>query len=280
MTQPMHGSPVRPDVAGTAPVGSQTIATVERAADVLVLFAGSQEPSLGVTEIAQALDLSKAAVHRILASLRTRRLVELDEESRRYRLGPTAFALGVAYQSRIDVRQTAAGELAALSRETQETATLSVLSGDGRMYVDQVTPHREIVMSVPLGLMFPLHAGASSKAMLAFLPADEVERALAAPLTALTGSTLTDVESLRAELERVRQQGYATSKGERQAGAASIAAPVFDHQGRPIAAISICGPAERFGRRLTEAVAILPAATARVSSRLGHSTTYSSTGRG
>ncbi len=90
-------------------------------------------------------------MHRILASLRTRRLVELDEETRRYRLGPTAFALGVAYQSRIDVRQSAAAELAALSRETQETATLSVLSGDARMYVDQVTPRREIVMSVPLG---------------------------------------------------------------------------------------------------------------------------------
>ncbi len=258
---------------GTTPVTSQTIATVERAADVLVLFARSQEASLGVTEIAQALSLSKAAVHRILASLRTRMLVEVDEDSRRYRLGPTAFALGVAYQSRIDVRQSAAGELAALSHETQETATLSVLSGDSRMYVDQVTPHREIVMSVPLGLMFPLHAGASSKAMLAFLPENELEQALAAPLLALTGSTFTDVGDLRAELARVREQGYATSQGERQAGAASVAAPVFDHEGRPIAAISICGPAERFGQHLQEAVTILPAATARVSSRLGHSST-------
>ena len=93
--------------------GSQTIATVERAADVLVLFSESGERTLGVTEIAQRLTLSKAAVHRILASLRTRALVEVDETTRRYSLGPAAFALGVAYQAHIDVRGTAAPELRA-----------------------------------------------------------------------------------------------------------------------------------------------------------------------
>ncbi len=166
---------------------------------------------------------------------------------------------------------TAAAELVALSREIEETATLSVLSGDARMYVDQVTPRREIVMSVPLGLLFPLHAGASSKAMLAFLPEADVDRALRAPLPALTGSTLTDARVLREELLEVRAQGFATSAGERQAGAASVAAPIFDHRGRPVAAISICGPAERFGHRVTEVGAALPSITARVSSRLGHS---------
>ncbi len=253
------------------PVASQTIATVERAADVLVLFARSQRPSLGVTDIARELALSKAAVHRILSSLRTRQLVCLDEETRRYALGPAAFALGVAYQARIDVRQAAAPELAALAELTGETATLSILTGAARMYVDQVTPQREIVMSVPLGLMFPLHAGASSKAMLAFMSDADVERALSEPLPAFTESTLTDAVSLRAELNRVRAQGFATSAGERQAGAVSVASPVFDHQGRPVAAISICGPAERFGTQLDVAAEVLPAATSRVSARLGHS---------
>jgi IclR family transcriptional regulator, acetate operon repressor len=121
---------------------SQTIATVERAIDVLALFTRTDSRTLGVTEIAGELGLSKAAVHRILASLRGRGLISLDEASRRYALGPMALALGNAYQSRVDVREAAAGELRRLSADAQETATLSVLAGESRVYVDQVTPDR------------------------------------------------------------------------------------------------------------------------------------------
>ena len=150
--------------------------------------------------------LSKAAVHRILASLRTRALVEVDETTRRYSLGPAAFALGVAYQAHIDVRGTAAPELRALSAATQETATLSVFSGHGRIYVDQVTPAREIVMSVPLGLAFPLHAGASSKALLAFLPDAEIDAILKGPAGGRRRRRPGD--ALRQELAEIRRRGY------------------------------------------------------------------------
>jgi len=255
----------------TAPVvGSQTIATVERAADVLTLFARSEDATLGVTEIAQSLGLSKAAVHRILASLRSRSFVELDEDSRRYSLGPASFELGLSYLARIDVRSLAAPELAWLSRETQETATLSVLAGDGRIYVDQVTPPREIVMSVPLGQRFPLHAGSSSKALLAFLPNEEVENYLQGQLRQFTETTRTEPDELRRDLAQIRSRGFATSAGERQAGAASVAAPVLDHSGRPIAAMSVCGPAERLAAELDHAAALLLESAARVSVRMGH----------
>ncbi len=255
----------------TAPVvGSQTIATVERAADVLTLFARADDATLGVTEIAQSLGLSKAAVHRILASLRSRSFVELHEDSRRYSLGPASFELGLSYLARIDVRSLAAPELAWLSRETQETATLSVLAGDGRIYVDQVTPPREIVMSVPLGQRFPLHAGSSSKALLAFLPNDEVENYLQGQLRQFTETTRTEPDELRRDLAQIRSRGFATSAGERQAGAASVAAPVLDHSGRPIAAMSVCGPAERLAAELDHAAALLMESAARVSVRLGH----------
>jgi IclR family acetate operon transcriptional repressor len=254
----------------TSPVASQTIATVERAADVLTLFARSDDATLGVTEIAQTLGLSKAAVHRILASLRSRSFVELDEDTRRYSLGPASFELGLSYLARIDVRALAAPELAWLSRETQETATLSVLAGDGRIYVDQVTPPREIVMSVPLGQRFPLHAGSSSKALLAFLPNGEVEDYLHGPLRQFTETTRTDPDALRDDLAHIRSRGFATSAGERQAGAASVAAPVLDHSGRPVASISVCGPAERLADELDHAASLLLDATARISTRLGH----------
>lgn len=249
---------------------SQTVATVERAADVLVLFADSGAPTLGVTEIADRLSMSKAAVHRILASLRTRGLIELDDDSRRYTLGLTTMRLGLAYLGNIDVRRLAAPELIDLSSHTGETATLSIRTGDSRVYIDQVTPSREVIMSVRLGVPYPLHAGGSSKAFLAFLT--EIERTdylKRQKLRKLTEQTISDRGSLTAELARIRDSGYAASFGERQPGAASVAAPIFDHHDRPAAVISVCGPAERFRAEADDCAQALLRATARLSVRLG-----------
>jgi len=250
---------------------SQTVATVERAADVLVLFAEADSRTLGVTEIAEKLELSKAAVHRILASLRTRGLIDLDEVTRRYALGVTSMRLGLAYLDRLDLRRLAAPELAHLSRTTSETATLSIRTGLSRVYVDQITPSREVIMSVTLGVPYPLHAGSSSKAFLAFLPQEELDAYFAAaPLTALTERTLVGEEELRKEIAAVRRRGYAKSSGERQPGSASVAAPVLDHHGRAAGVISVCGPLERFRGEAKAAAEALLEATARLSAQLGH----------
>lgn len=249
---------------------AQTVATVERAADVLLHFARSTSPTLGVTEIAEDLGLSKAAVHRILASLRGRGLIDLDETTRRYSLGPMAMTLGLSYLARVDVRRLAAPELRVLSAETNETATLSLRTGDTRVYVDQITPPREVIMSVSIGVPFPLHAGASSRAFLAFLPEEQVEAYLSRTLAPVTSRTLTDVDRLQETLAAVRRRGWAQSSGERQSGAASVAAPVFDHLGQPAAVISVCGPAERFDVEAESCAEHLLAVTARLSRKMGY----------
>ncbi|GII86112.1 IclR family transcriptional regulator [Sphaerisporangium siamense] len=248
----------------------QAIATVERAVEVLMHFAETPAPTLGVTEIAEALGMSKAAVHRILASLRVRGLIELDMASRRYSLGVGAMRLGLAYLDRLDVRRIAAPELVALSQRTDETATLSTRTGWTRIYVDQVTPAREVIMSVSLGVPYPLHAGGSSKAFLAFLTDEEIETYLTQrPLQPLTGETIADVPKLRDELAAIRERGWARSFGERMPGAASVAAPVFDHHGRPVAVISVCGPQERFRDEVEACVEVLLESTARLSGQMG-----------
>ncbi|GGM45797.1 IclR family transcriptional regulator [Dactylosporangium sucinum] len=257
----------RPDVDGVDRPG-QTVATVERAMDVLIHFSRVSTPDLGVTEIATALSLSKAAVHRILTSLRTRNLVDFDAQTRRYRLGPLALTLGLTYLSHIDVRALARPELVALSAATNETATLSIRIGDGRVYIDQVVPSREIAMSVEVGVPYPLHAGASSKALLAFLPREETDRVLAGGLPRITDKTITSVTTLRRDLARVRTRGYAISTGERQSGAASVAAPILDGMGHVVAVVSVSGPA---GRIEADKVApALLAAIERISAQLEH----------
>lgn len=256
--------------AASAPTG-QTIAGIERALDALSLFAESETASLGVTEIAQALGLSKAVVHRILASFRAKGFVELDESTRRYSLGPKILFLGLTYLDRVDVVSVARTAMARLCELTDETATLSVRSGDSRVYVDQVTPNRDVKMTVSLGLPYPLHAGASSKAFLAFLPQAELDAYLARPdLDALTSKTVVDTRKLRKELARIREVGYAQSFGERMDGAGAVAAPVFGRDGSAAGVVSVCGPIERFRDEADHAAELLVAHTRDASARLGY----------
>lgn len=247
------------------------ITTIERATDVLMLFTRSERADLGVTEIANELELSKAVVHRVLTTLAAKQFVEVTGDSRRYRLGPAVLSLGASYLDRVDVRTLAMPSLRELSQRTNETATLSMRYGWERMYVDQVTPDREVKMTVVLGRRFPLHAGSSSKAFLAFLPPDEQERYLTTHrLEQLTDRTIVDTDALRLELERIRQRGYAVSFGERQAGAGSVASPLLEHRGQPAAVISVCGPLERFREEVDMISRLLLDTTAELSRRLGH----------
>lgn len=249
----------------------QTVAVVERAFDVLELFLAEGVRDLGVTEIASTLGLSKAVVHRVLASLRAKGFIELDERSRRYRLGVLALSFGIAYLNANDGLSLARDRLVELSDATQETATLSVRETWRRTYVAQATPGRDIKMEVTLGSSCPLHVGASSKALLAFMPASFQDAYLArGELERMTPETVVAVGALRAELALVAEKGYAVSQGERQLGAGSVAAPVLDATGVPVAAMSVCGPAERLADEADRCAQELLRVTRELSRRLGH----------
>ena len=250
--------------------GSQTVVAVERAADIMLYFTQVDLPDLGITDIAGGLGMSKAAVHRVLASLRSRGLIDLNEDTRRYSLGPAALVLGLTALDRIDIRKLALEEMRVLTAETDETTTLSVRSGSSRIYLDQLTPNREVIMTVTIGKPYPLHAGSSSKAFLAFMSETEIDECLSGSLEHLTSSTQTNKRKLRAELKVIRERGWADSVGERQSGAASVAAPVFDAGGEAIAVISVCGPVERFEPEKELCAQKLLAATAHLSTRMGY----------
>jgi IclR family acetate operon transcriptional repressor len=249
----------------------RTVATIDRALDVLVLLGQTDTLDLGVTEIAKSIGLSKAVVHRTLTTLVSKRFVSVDPTTRRYRIGPAVLALGAAYSSRIDVRRMALPYLHELCEATDETATLSVRHEWTRNYVEQITPAREVKMTVQIGASFPLHAGGSSKAFLAFLPEDEIEKYLKdSGLSALTEHTITNPHALRRELSRIRELGYATSDGERQPGSVSVAAPIFDQSGQVAAVMSVCGPAERMRDERDQCAKMLLKAAGELSSELGY----------
>jgi DNA-binding IclR family transcriptional regulator len=248
---------------------SETVNGVERAVEVLNLFSRATG-TLGVTEISQELGYAKAVVHRILQAFKAKGYVEIDEQTRRYSLGPSAVFLGLSYLDRLDVRSVARDALHELSDATNETATLSIRFGDERVYVDQVNPSRDVQMVVSLGKPFPLHAGASSRAFLAFLPDAEQERYLTSgPLAAVTDQTMVDPDEIREELARIRLAGFAKSVGESDPGTVAAAAPIFDRDGL-CAVISVCGPRERLEPNLDAAGAKARELAKRTSARLGH----------
>lgn len=233
--------------AGTSKTTVSAHAGAARTLAVLEAVALNVPDSSTVTGLANSLDLPKTVVHRLLQELVGTGFLAYEESTRRYRLGSKCLTIGMAAIRSLDVPEVARPFLERLVRETGETATLSVRQGWTRVYVDQVPSPREIKMTVALGTAHPLYAGSSSKAILAWLEAAEIDRYLHdTQLTSLTRSTISTRKALEADLAQVRSDGFALSWGERQDGAASVAAPVFVTEGTPWGSISLCGPKDRF----------------------------------
>jgi len=221
--------------------------SVERISNVLLAFT-SGESHLGVSEIARRLELPKSAVHRTLTALCRTGLVQRDPQAPRYSLGPRAIELSLAAIWRSDIRPAALLIMQDVTARTAETTTLSLLAGDERFYTAQVESPQEVRMTIEPGRRFPLYAGASGRAILAFFDEARLEDYLdRMPLKPLTEATITDPDRLRSEVARVRAAGYAASAGERDPWAASVAAPVFARSGQVVGSISVCGPRGRVG---------------------------------
>jgi DNA-binding IclR family transcriptional regulator len=256
-------------IAGTPTSTSESAGGTEsadRVADVLLLFARSDDP-LGVSRIARSLSLSKAVVHRILQSLTSRSLLQVVPGDSTYVLGPAAVSLSTKAWSQLDVRSVASPILRKLRNDTRETTTLSVLVGHQRIYLDQYESPQEVKMIVEIGPRYPLHSGASSRSILAFLPQPYLDEA-ARQLEALNPGF--DVDGYLEGLRQVRVKGYAASSNERNTGAASIAAPFYDSAGNVLGSISSSGPVSRYGEEGHEDHARLVMDAAQAITRLLH----------
>ncbi|MET8047919.1 IclR family transcriptional regulator [Streptosporangium sp. NPDC005286] len=236
---------------------------------------GRSPQAQGVSVIARQTGLPKAVTHRILRELVVGQFLSFDEDRKLYRLGPGALSIGLAAMRELDVPAVAHRHLVALAERAGETATLSLRQGWSRVYVDQVLSDQEIRMSVALGTSHPLHAGSSSKAILAALPDAEVDDYVAHHrLDSVTDATITSTTALGEEIDRIRTLGYAVSFGERQSGATSVAAAFRGATGQVVGSVSLCGAQDMFIRSRRELLGEWVAtAAADISADLGFRTT-------
>jgi DNA-binding IclR family transcriptional regulator len=216
---------------------------------VLSLFT-REAPEWGVTEMAARSGLPKSTVYRVLRVLLHHEYLTQDPLTKRFRLGLGALELGRRAYEGLELRHVAADVLDRIAALTGETVLLEVLNQerDRVVCIERAQRRSGLHLILDVGSTAPLHAGASSKVLLAFLPEEEIERVIARGLTPLTRHTIADPDLLRRDLDAVRRHGYALSFEETDEGAAGLAVPIRDRTGQVVAGLTIAGPITRLNR--------------------------------
>jgi DNA-binding IclR family transcriptional regulator len=244
---------------------------VPQVMSVLRLF-GPDRREIGVIEAAELLGRPKSTVSRWLKAMEEERFLERDPDSSRYRLSLVLAALGELARNSTSLQRVARPVLEELAAASGETSNLVVLDGDAAVNVEVVQSPRPIQHLGVLGRRLPLHATAAGKVLLAWLPPDARRNLLARPLRPCTPRTVTDADRLERELERVREQGYATAWKELEEDLAAASAPVRDHRGRVVAAVTTSAPVSRVTTRSLARLALqVREAAGRVSTSMGFS---------
>jgi DNA-binding IclR family transcriptional regulator len=242
---------------------------VLRAIALLKTFQDDQ-PEWSLTELAHQVALNKTTTYRLLTALESEGLIRRGDSTDTYRLGPEMIALGGRAMRANDLRSLSRGVLETLARQTREAATLEVLVEDQVLIVDEVLGGYLVGAAQSLGTYWPAHATSTGKVLLADLPEVELSAFLAKPLSQLTDKTIIDPAELRRELAQVRLNGYATAIEALEVGYTAVAAPIRNHDGRAVAALSLGGPSARLTEgRLLELADLLRAQAAEISTQLG-----------
>jgi len=243
----------------------------------------SQEPELWFRDLATRSQLHKSTLYRLLEAMRSYGLVEVDGSTGKYHLGLKLFELGALATGRLEIAKCASPALEDLARQTGETAHLCVLDGLDVVYVAKVESTQRFYVPSTIGRRNRAYCTGVGKAILAFLPQQELEGYLVQMASdrigAYTKKTVTSPQGLEERLRLIRLRGYSIDDEEISEGLRCIGAPVRDHTGKVIAGISIAGPSVRITKRKIPELApyVLEAAN-RISRKLGYRPVSAPTG--
>jgi DNA-binding IclR family transcriptional regulator len=220
-----------------------SIQSIERAAAILRLLSGRAR-RLGVGELAGELGLPKGTVHGILRTLQNVGFVEQDAESGKYQLGAALLHMGSSYLDGNELRTRALNWADSLAARSNESVRIGTLHSGRALVVHHVFRPDNSRQALEVGALLPGHASALGKVLLAHNPyaTDEL---IADGLDGFTPRTVTEADTLRAELDDVRARGWASDVEELVEGEVSLAAPIQDRRGATVGAIGISGPIER-----------------------------------
>ncbi len=253
--------------------GDNSIKSLVKALNIIKLFTPAKS-EWRVKEIVEALGYHKSSVQRLVTTLATEGFLEKTRpKGSFFKLGPMLLMLGNVASQSTDLRRVARPFLRKLVEQTQETSHLCVVDQSTCYYLDKIDSQQAIRLSTYVGQRLNLHCSGVGKALLSGMSEEEVDRIIAERgLPGFTDNTIINPEHLSRELALIRENGLSFDNEEYEVGLRCVAAPVLDHRGRVVAAISISGPAQR---HTTEAMnrfgAYVKEAARGVSRNLGYS---------
>lgn len=228
---------------------------------LLVLETVADAQPAGVSAVARATGLPKSSAQRCLSTLHDAGwLMAAPDDRTRWVLTGKALTIGLHASADLGLREAALATMRELHEKTAETIHLSSCGGafakadsgesphktDTLVITERIDSTQPVRTWIRLGTQVPLHASCSGRAVLATLPDNEVDRLVAGPLERYTEQSLTDREELAADLRTVRATGYATVDGGWRPGVGAVAAALLDAHGRPVGAIAISMPIQRY----------------------------------
>lgn len=253
------------------------VKSVERALQILTLFS-RQITQLGVTEVARALGVTKAAAHNLMITMTDAGFLYRDPETKRYSLGLKVCELGMIQPLAHELNQRAHGPAQDLSRSRRMVTRVALWDGEAMLVSATYYPQNRIELSSSIGPRIHAYASSVGRAVLSQLPREEVLTYLEhTHLEAFTANTITDKAELLKEIEDSRHRGFAVDREESVYGLACLGAPLFDSSGKPVGALSVSGQPEKVldPDKQLELVRDLLRCTGEISRTMGHATNVS-----
>ena len=210
----------------------ELVQSVDRTLTLLEVLSDYSD-GLGITEISDLVGLHKSTVHRLISTLIYKGYVVQDKESNKYKITFKLFELGSKKVDKLDLLK-----ISKPYTKIREEADI--------VYIDKVEANNTISMKSRIGNRAPMYCTATGKAMLAFLPKDEILKVWhSSKIAKLTENTITDFITFKKELQAIRENGYAIDNEENEIGVKCVGAPIFNMSGDVVAAISVTGPVTR-----------------------------------
>lgn len=215
------------------------IPSLDRAVQVLTLLS-EDKGGLKLADLERRTGIPKSTLFRILTTLQNRECVQWDEDDRCYRLGYYLWVLGRGFIDHLQPYRVAGRHMHSLCNATGETVFMACLETSIMVYLRRVDGTKAVAMMRNLGQTTPVYCTASGRAIVAFLSKDEADSVLdSQQYIAHNDRTITDRAALEKCLAQVRRQGYAVVDAEYNKDLLCISAPVFDHENRPCAALTL-----------------------------------------
>jgi DNA-binding IclR family transcriptional regulator len=239
--------------------------------NILLLYDASNL-SFAISEISRRLKYSQSKTYRLVRTLTQHGFLQEEGRSAQYHLGLNTLRLGLLYQNQFNLSKFALPFMKELSRITRETVLLTAVNGTKGIVLSRVESEEPIRISLfQPGASIPLHCGASSKVLMAYLPEEDWNHIIKTEgLKRYTLHTITRANALKAHLKEIRKKGYAFSDQEVDRDVRAVAAPVLNGEGELVAGLSVTGPAYRISKRRIHAYGKLVIKYAqRISSQMG-----------